>query len=82
MHCVLDRNSPVYGDKHPLFSVENGVYTHDAAKGFYQHLQKEKSPLSVGIEMICSEDSEQSFFESFAAETAWFFQHNSSIHQF
>lgn len=73
-NCVLDRNSPLFGDKHPLFGVKDGIYTHDTARAFYQHLQMENSSLSVGIEMICSEDSEQSFFERFAAETGWFFQ--------
>ncbi len=73
-NCVLDRNSPLFGDKHPLFSEKNSIYTHDTAKAFYQHLQMENKPISVGIEMICSEESEQSFFARFAAETGWFFQ--------
>jgi len=72
-NCVLNRLSPLYGDKHPLFGVEDGVYSHEYAAAFYQSLQKETSPLTVGIEMICSEASEQSFFERFVSETGWFF---------
>ncbi|MHB8064318.1 MAG: sugar phosphate isomerase/epimerase family protein [Ruminiclostridium sp.] len=74
-NCVLDRSSLLYGDKHPLFSVKNGVYSHEAAKTFYQYLQNGNLPLTVGIEMICPEVSEQTFFEHFAAETRWFFNY-------
>jgi sugar phosphate isomerase/epimerase len=73
-NCVLNRLSPVYGDKHPLFSVEDGVYSHESAAAFFNSMQKENLPLTVGIEMICSDPSEQSFFERFASETDWFFK--------
>ncbi len=74
-NCVLDRNSPLFGDKHPLFSVKGGVYTHETARAFFKHLQNENSTITAGIEMICSDVSEQRFFERFASETGWFFQH-------
>ncbi len=74
-NCVLNRNSQLFGDKHPLFSVKDGVYTHETAQSFYNHLQNENNLINVGIEMICSDDSEQRFFECFASETGWFFQH-------
>ncbi len=74
-NCVLHRDSQLFGDKHPLFSVKYGVYTHKTAQAFYNHLQNENNPITVGIEMICSSDSEQRFFECFASETGWFFQH-------
>lgn len=73
-NCVLNRVSPLYGDKHPLFSVEDGAYSHESASAFYHTLQKESFPLTVGIEMICSDASEQSFFERFVSETEWFFK--------
>ncbi len=73
-NCVLNRLSSLYGDKHPLFSVLDGVYTHESASAFFRSLQKETLPLTVGIEMICSDSSEQSFFERFVSETDWFFK--------
>lgn len=73
-NCVLNKLSPLYGDKHPLFSATDGVYSHESASAYYQYLQDERLPLNVGIEMICSETSEQSFFERFVSETGWFFQ--------
>lgn len=73
-NCVLNRLSPVYGDKHPLFSVEDGVYSHESAAAFFNSMQKDALPLTVGIEMICSDASEQSFFERFVSETDWFFK--------
>ena len=74
-NCVLNRLSALYGDKHPLFSAEGGVYSHESAAAFYQSLQNESKSMAVGIEMICSEPSEQSFFERFVSETGWFFQY-------
>ncbi len=73
-NCVLDRNSSLFGDKHPLFSVKNGIYSHETAHAFYKHLQDENIDLDVGIEMICPEISEQHFFEHLVSETGWFFQ--------
>lgn len=74
-NCVLNRLSPLYGDKHPLFSVTDGVYSHEYASAFYHSLQGENLSLTVGIEMICSEASEQSFFNRFVTETGWFFEY-------
>ncbi len=79
-NCVLDRNSSLYGDKHPLFGVKGSVYSHDTARAFYEHLQSENRPIVVGIEMICHESSEQRFFERFASETGWFFR-NCEFHR-
>jgi len=72
-NCILDRSSPLYGDKHPLFSVPNGVYSHEDARAFFLHLQNEGQPLTIGIEMICRETDEAIFFKRFSEETAWFF---------
>lgn len=72
-NCVLDIDSPLYGDKHPLFSVKNGIYTHESAAEFYNYLQKETGIIDVGIEVICTEASEREFFNRFVSETEWFF---------
>lgn len=73
-NCVLKKGSPLYGDKHPLFSVRDGVFSHEAASAFYRFIGGEKRPLTVGIEMHCPENSEQDFFKRLASETGWFFR--------
>lgn len=74
-NCVLNPLSSLYGDKHPLFSVTDGVYSHESASAFYQFLQDENLSLTIGIEIICSEASEHSFFDQLVSETGWFFKY-------
>lgn len=74
-NCVLDRSSHLYGDKHPLFGIPGSVYSHESASSFYRFLQEETLPLTVGIEVISSGTSEQSFFERLVSETGWLFKY-------
>lgn len=72
-NCVLERESPIYGDKHPFFGVEAGVYSHHEARAFFSKLEEEPFPMTVGLEMICSELDEKEFFRRLAKDTSWFF---------
>lgn len=73
-NCVLDRSSPMYGDKHPSFGYDGGVFNHEAARRFYNFLLNENRSLTVGIEVICREKNEQWFFNRLVSETEWFFK--------
>ena len=74
-NCVLNKASPIYGDKHPLFGIKDSVYQHEDAKKILSMLSQDPSPLTVGIEMICPpNESEDTFFQRFVQETAWFFE--------
>jgi hypothetical protein len=73
-NCVLEKNSALYGDKHPLFEVPDGVYTHKDAQKFLALLENEREALTVSLEMICPQDEqEDSFFSRLLTDTKWFF---------
>jgi len=73
-NCVLKKNSPLYGDKHPFFDVPDGVYTHKDAQDFLALLKNEKNSLTAGLEIICSTgEDERIFFNSITAAHCWFF---------
>ena len=69
-NCSLVKGTPLYGDKHPPFGIENSVYSHESICEFYQGLEDD---LTVGIEIICAEGDEDAFFAQVAGETGWFF---------
>lgn len=57
-NCVLDKQSPVYGDKHPGFGIEGGIYgIYDIAELFRQCIAcgyfSTASRGSASIEMRC-----------------------------
>ena len=73
-NCILKKNHPLYGDKHPFFDVPDGVYTGNDALNFIALLQKEKAPLTVSLEIICpAGEDEREFFERIKALHPWFF---------
>ena len=73
-NCVLDKNSPIYGDKHPFFEVPNGVYTHKDGQNFMALLQKEKNSITAGLEIICPPgEDERAFCDRLNAAHSWFF---------
>ena len=73
-NCVLKRNSPIYGDKHPFFEVPDGVYTHKDAQSFLALLQNEENSLTVGLEIICPPgEDEHAFFDRIITTHPWFF---------
>ena len=72
-NCVLKQGAPLYGDKHPFFGIRDGVYSHDDAKAFFSRLAEDARPVIVGIEMICSKESQAGFFERLVADAGWFF---------
>jgi sugar phosphate isomerase/epimerase len=73
-NCVLEKNSPIYGDKHPFFGIPQGVYSHQRARDFLARLVNDPRPLRVSLEMICPPgEREDDFFARLAADTGWFF---------
>lgn len=74
-NCVLDRGSPLYGDRHPFFGVKGGVYRHEDARRFLRLLEGEPEPVTVGLEMICPGGDEEAFFRALADDTRWFFEY-------
>jgi sugar phosphate isomerase/epimerase len=73
-NCVLKKDSPLYGDKHPFFEVPDGVYTHKDAQNFYALLQNEQIPLTASLEIICpAGEEEHTFFNRIIANHPWFF---------
>jgi hypothetical protein len=79
-NCVLEKQHSLYGDKHPLFGVPGGVYTHQDAYGFLSVLQEDPQPLTVSLEVICPfNESEDGFFPRLVSDTGWFFDWNPDI---
>ncbi len=72
-NCVLREGSPLYGDRHPFFGVENGVYSQEDAEAFYRFLCEDIKELTVGIEMIRREDEPDGFFGRLRRNVHWFF---------
>ena len=74
-NCVLDKSSPLYGDKHPFFGVPLGVYSHQDARNFFTLLENERQKLTTGIEMICpAGEKEDDFFRRLEMDAFWFFE--------
>ena len=72
-NCSLVIGNQYYGDKHPPFGIDGGVYSHKDAYEFYNGLIDENQHLNAGIEIICTEEAEEEFFTRIAEETDWFF---------
>jgi sugar phosphate isomerase/epimerase len=73
-NCVLERQHPLYGDKHPFLGVPGGVYSHADTRSFLSVLREDPAPLTVSLEVICpSNESEDSFFPHLLSDTRWFF---------
>jgi hypothetical protein len=73
-NCILDKSSPLYGDKHLFFGVPRGVYSHQDARDFFALLENEQQKLTAGLEMICpAGENEDDFFKRLEMDTSWFF---------
>lgn len=65
-----DKGSPLFGDKHPLFSIEHGDFTLKSIKNFYKDLKKTGVLKRIDIcsfEVI-SRGQEDRFFEELCKE--------------
>ncbi len=74
-NCVLDRGSPLYGDKHPPFGVDRGRFSEEDAKQILQRLEGEYSGALISAEIISREREEWAYFERAVASLSWFFTH-------
>jgi hypothetical protein len=73
-NCVLEKKSPIYGDKHPFFGIPQGVYSHQRAQDFLTKLVNDPTPLRISLEMVCPPgEKEDDFFTRLRADTGWFF---------
>lgn len=74
-NCILKPDSPLYGDKHPLFNHEGAVYTDSDLENIYRHL-REKSihqELTVALEVISRDPDPWRVFHQVIRDEAWFF---------
>ncbi|MDD3415615.1 MAG: TIM barrel protein [Lachnospiraceae bacterium] len=70
-----DKTSPLYGDKHPLFTLENGDFSVEQIKTVYRQLQEEgllKNVEICSVEVISRGDEESYYTEIVQeASTIW-----------
>ncbi|MBQ0071691.1 MAG: TIM barrel protein [Spirochaetales bacterium] len=75
--CILKKDHPFYGDKHPLFSNPDGVYTSNALKHVMNRVvaayEEEGRDLTVGVEIIDRSGKRMGSLEEAMAESPWFF---------
>lgn len=76
--CILKKEHPFYGDKHPLFSNPDGVYTSDALKHVMERAvasyEEEGRDLTVGVEIIDRSGKRLGSLMEAMAESPWFFE--------
>lgn len=74
-NCVLDKTDPLYGDKHPPFSVKKGCYDSVTAKNVMGWLKKNYpyKDFLVSIEIMPRAKNQWKFMEEMLLENRWFF---------
>lgn len=75
-NCIMDRNDPLCGDKHPLFTVPNGKFSDEDAQKMLENIQRiyAGEEVHVSVEMICREDDERLYLEKMINSMPWFFK--------
>lgn len=75
-NCIIkDRNSNLYGDKHPEFGVENGEIDSKEVINIFKKIRKlyEGRQFITGLEIICREEDETNYFKKLVQKFNWFF---------
>jgi sugar phosphate isomerase/epimerase len=76
-NCILEKNDPWYGDKHPLFSNKKCVYSDEKLHALYEEavtmFQKERKDLTIGVEVISRNSDGFGWMEDVINESQWFF---------
>lgn len=75
-NCVLkDKNSTLYGDKHPEFGVLNGEYSLEEIEKIYDQINEiyKENKLVVGAEIICRDGDEVTLFQNTVENMKWFY---------
>ncbi len=75
-NCILkDKDSALYGDKHPEFGINKGEFSNNDIKRIYEEIVKlyKDNEIIVGLEIICREDNEIYFFERTVKGLSWLF---------
>lgn len=72
-NCVLDKESPLYGDKHPRFGVKKGEFDSKSIKKIYNNIcnMYKEHQLIISLEIICREDGPIEFFKQIINEIDW-----------
>lgn len=72
-NCVLKKESPLFGDKHPCFDVVDGVYRHEDMLAYFAWLQTlyQADDVTIGVEFINREGD--AFAKNIVDGTPWFF---------
>ena len=75
-NCLIkDKNSDLYGDKHPEFGIDNGEISYKDLINFYEKIINtyQDNELTIGMEIICREDDRKRFFKKTVNNLHWFF---------
>ena len=74
-NCILKPDHPLYGDKHPVMSDPDAVFSFSEIKelAVWCRNQYGDKELTLSFEVICHEDDQAAFFEKILREEEWFF---------
>jgi sugar phosphate isomerase/epimerase len=75
-NCLLkDKNSDLYGDKHPEFGLENSEFDYSDIKEIYNKLEDiyRSNNVLTGLEIISRQKNEIELFERTVKNMPWFF---------
>jgi sugar phosphate isomerase/epimerase len=75
-NCVLNGDSPLYGDKHPLFDCDNGFFSSSDLKNIYEQVRYlyRVENLVVSVEIINRADDKANFLYEAQEQMEWFLQ--------
>lgn len=75
-NCVVrDKSSDFYGDKHPMFGIDQSEFDIKDIKTIYEEIVKlyKTDKLTIGMEIICRTQDSKDFFEAVTDNLKWFF---------
>ncbi len=73
-NCVLQKNNPLYGDKHPVFDYPEGEFSKADAISLESELEKlfAGKDYTLGVEIINRFDDQQAGMDAILASLSWF----------
>lgn len=74
-NCYIDREHPLFGDKHPLFGAEGGSIGCKEAEALFGRIAElyEGGDLYISTEMIGREPDQRAYFTHMLDSMPWFF---------
>lgn len=76
-NCILKKDHPMYGDRHPVFTDPDGEISLTDMKETADWLQQlyNKEELILSFEIICPDENNRAFAERVLEEEEWFFRY-------